>query len=102
MEFYNYRVEWAIDVDATSPGEAARIAREFQLGPDSTANVFRVYAPDGSVCEVDLDDEVSADSHWAEDADWSSVDWMRAVSEKETRLGYREWVANQKLLTEDT
>lgn len=41
-----YRVTWAIDIEADSPLEAARKAREIQLDPDSTATVFDVTTKD--------------------------------------------------------
>lgn len=37
-----YFVTWAIDIEATSPREAAEKAREAQLRPGSIANVFEV------------------------------------------------------------
>jgi 2-hydroxychromene-2-carboxylate isomerase len=41
-----YRVSWDIDIDADSPEEAAKIARECQLDPASLATVFIVSDPD--------------------------------------------------------
>ena len=37
-----YRIVWEIDLDALNPGQAARLAREVQLDPTSTATVFEV------------------------------------------------------------
>jgi hypothetical protein len=37
-----YRVFWVVDVDADTPEQAARLAREIQLDPTSTATVFDV------------------------------------------------------------
>lgn len=37
-----YRVSWHIDVEAGSPEDAARHAREIQLNTDSIADVFEV------------------------------------------------------------
>ncbi len=51
------RVQWAIDLDANSPEEADKKAREIQLDPESTATVFKVTdEKTGEVKEVDLDD----------------------------------------------
>jgi hypothetical protein len=44
-----YYVVWDIEIDADSPEEAARIAREIQLDPDSTATVFYVSEVQGAV-----------------------------------------------------
>jgi len=35
-------------------------------------------------------------SQWDEDDDYSLEDWMYAVLNDETRLGYWEWVSNQR------
>lgn len=48
-----YLVVWEIDIEANSPHEAARKAREIQLDPQSTATSFDVYKPE---C-VDLADD---------------------------------------------
>jgi hypothetical protein len=37
-----YRVEWAVDLDADSPFEAAVAALQMQRDPDSTATTFYV------------------------------------------------------------
>lgn len=46
-----YLVEWHISIDADSPEEAARQAREIQLDPANTANHFYVYQEDNGECE---------------------------------------------------
>lgn len=55
-----YAVSWIIELDATSPLEAAREARKVQLDPDSTAVVFNVAEAwtKGPLCykSIDLDD----------------------------------------------
>ncbi len=52
-----YHVTWEIDVDADSPLEAARQARELQR-PGSSANVFDVLEHDseGDIERFDLDE----------------------------------------------
>jgi hypothetical protein len=37
-----YRVKWTIDIEADFPEEAARLARNIQLNPHSTATIFDV------------------------------------------------------------
>lgn len=50
-----YLVTWTIDISADSPEEAAEIAREFQLRPDSLATVFVVHNKDTHIkTRVDL------------------------------------------------
>ena len=53
-----YRDTWIIDLDAESFGDAARLAREIQLDPDSLATHFIVQD-----CRGD-DREVRADSKY--------------------------------------
>lgn len=48
-----YMVAWDIDIDADSPEEAARKAREIQLDPHSLATVFTVIDEAG-VVRIDL------------------------------------------------
>lgn len=57
-----YRVEWAIDIEADTPEEAARLALEIQRDPASTAMVFTVTDEAGEVATIDLTaiDEASA------------------------------------------
>jgi len=50
----SYRVTWEIDIEADSSRDAAKKAQEIQLDPASTATVFRVERPDGSVAMFDL------------------------------------------------
>jgi hypothetical protein len=40
-----YLVRWEIDIEAESPLEAAQKARHYQTKPDTTAQVFDVFAP---------------------------------------------------------
>jgi hypothetical protein len=49
-----YRVSWEIDIEADSARDAARKAQDIQLDPSSTATVFKVQRPDGSVAMFDL------------------------------------------------
>ena len=50
-----YQVTWTIDVEAESPGEAAKQALEMQRAADSTATVFEVKDARGNVEQVDLE-----------------------------------------------
>lgn len=51
-----YVVTWRIDIEADSPEEAARKAREIQLRPNSIANVFTVTERGAALSRVvDLD-----------------------------------------------
>jgi len=52
-----YRVTWIIDLDAESFEDAARLAREIQLDPDSLATSFLVKDPLGNRREIDLGSE---------------------------------------------
>ncbi len=52
-----YHVIWEIDLDATTPKEAAERALEIHRDPDSTATVFNVCDEYGNLTEVDLLDE---------------------------------------------
>jgi len=52
MEMYN--VMWSIDLEADSPGEAARVAREIQLDPDSLATSFTVIDENDQPYTVDV------------------------------------------------
>ena len=42
-----YEVTWVIELDAESPADAARLAREVQLDPTSMAHTFEVRRTDG-------------------------------------------------------
>ncbi len=42
MKSKSYLVSWDIDIDADSPEEAAQMAREIQLDPESFATIFMV------------------------------------------------------------
>lgn len=42
-----YRVKWEMDVEADTPEEAARVARDYQLDPEAIVGVFDVYKRDG-------------------------------------------------------
>lgn len=50
-----YKVIWEIDIEADSPREAAQIARNYQLDPDSTATFFNV-SDDNNAVLIDLMD----------------------------------------------
>jgi hypothetical protein len=52
----SFLVTWEINVDAESPEQAAKLARHYQLKPDSTADVFDVIEcdGDGKVVRIDL------------------------------------------------
>jgi hypothetical protein len=52
-----YRVTWVIDLDTESFEEAARLAREIQLDPDSLATHFIVRDVDGNEREVNTNPE---------------------------------------------
>lgn len=58
MEFY---VEWRIEVEADSPEEAARRAREIQQNPESTATVFHVIDEHGELSEMEAVDLTAID-----------------------------------------
>ena len=47
-----YRVTWVIDLDAESFEDAARVAREIQLDPDSLATHFTIRDRHGDDREV--------------------------------------------------
>lgn len=49
-----YCVTWTIDLDASSPEEAARLALEIQRDPTSIATVFDVHTGTGRSVRVDL------------------------------------------------
>jgi len=51
---HTYRVTWEIDVEASSPQEAARQARHHQTKPDTTATVFDVHREGVEPVRVDL------------------------------------------------
>ena len=51
-----YFVRWSIELEADSPEDAARQAREIQLDPDSTALVYRVSGPRGEQYAIDLEE----------------------------------------------
>lgn len=52
-----YRVRWEIDVDGTSPEDAARAALEIQRDPSSIATVFEVDDGLGNAIAVDLSED---------------------------------------------
>lgn len=58
MNLTNYLVCWDIDIEAVSPEDAAFIARQYQIKPDTTATVFRVFKDDNEVAMVDTLDLV--------------------------------------------
>ncbi len=49
-----FTVSWSIDVDAKTPEDAARVAREIMLDEHSMATVFDVADPSGSITRIDL------------------------------------------------
>lgn len=54
-----YRVTWTIDLDAESFEDAARLAREIQLDPDSLATHFVIRDPHGDDRKVWVDTNMS-------------------------------------------
>lgn len=68
-----YRVEWAIDIEAGSPVEAAQKARAIQLDPGSIATVFDVleYDSKDDAARIDLlGIEPAAGERWS----WDDVE----------------------------
>lgn len=51
----DYRVEWAIDVCASDPLEAARQAEQYMLDPGCSTPFFTVIDRDGERYEIDLE-----------------------------------------------
>lgn len=51
----SYRVMWEIDIEATSPEDAAQQARAIQLDPESIATIFLV-SGEGAEEEIDTAD----------------------------------------------
>ena len=51
-----YRVEWTIDIEATSPEEAAKKALEIQRDENSTADHFTVFDEAGDSTDLDVSD----------------------------------------------
>ncbi|MFI1401078.1 hypothetical protein [Streptomyces sp. NPDC020681] len=49
-----YTVAWTTQIDSDSPEDAARQARQKQLDPESTADVFHVSARGSGTVEIDL------------------------------------------------
>lgn len=116
-----YSVNWKIDIEAESPVEAARQALEIHRDINSTATVFDVYDEHGNYTCVDLLEieesrmsQTAGDrqdliethkakvvitantSHWEDDPEFLAEDWRYEVANGDTRLGYREWVENQR------
>ena len=65
-EIVSYKVSWTIDVEATSPREAAEKARAYQTKPRTTATVFTVASASGEpqvidLHELELEDEAQAE-----------------------------------------
>jgi hypothetical protein len=50
-----YRVLWEIELEASTPEEAAQLARELQLDPESFATFFIVQEPDGTEHEIEIE-----------------------------------------------
>lgn len=55
-----YLVTWEVELDASSPEAAAKLARQYQLDEASAATVFYVYDKDGVRHDIDLTPEWSA------------------------------------------
>jgi hypothetical protein len=53
----DYYVEWSIDLEASSPREAAEMALAIMRDPTSIATVFRIYDEDGNPVQIDLQEE---------------------------------------------
>jgi len=51
-----YHVTWEIDLEASSPSEAAALARKYQTDSNTLAVVFDVFDEDGEPHRVDLMD----------------------------------------------
>lgn len=52
-----YRVEWYVDIEASSPEQAARAARQIQLDLESTDTVFNIFdrGPVGAfIAQIDI------------------------------------------------
>jgi hypothetical protein len=52
-----YKVTWKIDVEADCPTDAARLARAYQVDPDTTATIFDVRKAHAKTVRVDLDSD---------------------------------------------
>ena len=50
----NYFVDWTIDIEASSPREAAEMARGHQTRRSTTATVFSVIDESGKKVQIDL------------------------------------------------
>lgn len=56
MPEYDFLVSWNIDINAETPEQAALIAREIQLDPESAAVVFLVMNKETKITkEIDLE-----------------------------------------------
>jgi len=51
----NYTVTWEIQVSASTPREAAEVARAFQRHPSAMVGVFDVIDENGEGVRIDLD-----------------------------------------------
>ncbi len=113
-----YSVNCRIDIEAKSPVEAARQALEIHRDPNSTATVFDICDGQGNHTRVHLlgtgenrmgrvacgqpdltethKPTAAKIPHWEDDPDFASEDWRYEVANGDTRLGYREWVAQQR------
>ena len=47
-----FKVIWEIDIEADSPEQAAKIAREIQLDTESTATIFTVEDEEGNMSDM--------------------------------------------------
>jgi hypothetical protein len=60
MKQYNdYKIEWHIEVNATSPEDAALQARDMMLDPESTATIFKVIAENNTMYSIDTEGGVA-------------------------------------------
>jgi len=50
----DYFIEWTIDLEASTPEEAAREALKIMRDPESAATCFKVYDEDGNPVQIDL------------------------------------------------
>ena len=57
----DYLVVWEINIQAETPEEAARVAREYQLDPTAQVQTFDVIDESGNVTRINLDEYEGAD-----------------------------------------
>mgnify|MGYP006883087109 CR=1 FL=1 len=77
-----YLIKWKIDIEADSPYEAAALARQIQLDPDSTATVFDVFDENYNCEQIDLDiDKETITFEYGQDV----VEHIKNVLKQETK-----------------